>query len=113
MIPLFWPQQFKAEWLETLSKVFDTKWLGQGPMVDEFEREFGKKFNYKYCLAVNSGSAALELAYNLVCLKTDDEVITTCFTCTATNIPLLRHKVKIVFAFLWLGSAILILINSR
>ncbi|OGH18091.1 MAG: hypothetical protein A2868_03460 [Candidatus Levybacteria bacterium RIFCSPHIGHO2_01_FULL_40_15b] len=98
MIPLFWPQQFKAEWLETLSKVFDTKWLGQGPMVDEFEREFGKKFNYKYCLAVNSGSAALELAYNLVGLKTDDEVITTCFTCTATNIPLLRHKVKIVFA---------------
>lgn len=98
MIPLFWPQQFKAEWLETLSKVFDTRWLGQGPMVDEFEREFGKKFNYKYCLAVNSGSAALELAYNLVGLKTGDEVITTCFTCTATNIPLLRHKVKIVFA---------------
>lgn len=98
MIPLFYPQLYKEEWLAALGKIFDTRWLGQGPVVDKFEMEFGKKFNYDYCLAVNSGSAALELAYNLVGLKPGDEVITTCFTCTATNIPLLRHKVKIVFA---------------
>jgi len=98
MIPLFWPQQFKEEWLEALSDVFDTRWLGQGPVVDRFEKEFGNKFNYDYCLALNSGSAALELAYHLMGIGRGDEVITTCFTCTATNIPLLRRGAKIVFA---------------
>ncbi len=98
MIPLFWPQQFKKEWLEALSDVFDTRWLGQGPMVEEFEKEFGKKFNYKYCLAVNSGSSALELAYHLLDINSKDEVITTPFTCTATNLPLVRRNAKIIFA---------------
>lgn len=98
MIPLFWPQIYKDEWLESLSDVFSTRWIGQGPMVDKFEQEFGKKFNYDCCLAVNSGSSALELAYHLIGIGEGDEVITTVFTCTATNIPLLRRKAKIVFA---------------
>lgn len=98
MIPLFYPQLYKEEWLEALAKIFDTRWLGQGPMVEEFEKEFGKKFNYGYCLALNSGSAALELAYHLADIKLNDEVITPCFTCTATNLPLIRKRAKIVFA---------------
>lgn len=98
MIPLFWPQQFKSEWMKTLSKTFDTRWLGQGPLVDEFEEKFGEKFNYDHCVATNSGSAALELAYHLIDIREGDEVITPCLTCTATNVPLLRRKVKIIFA---------------
>jgi len=98
MIPLFWPQQYKKEWLKALADVFDTRWIGQGPLVDQFENEFGKKFGYDYCVAVNSGSAALELAYHLIGIGEEDEVITPCFTCTATNMSLLRHKAKIVFA---------------
>ena len=74
------------------------RWLGQGPKVDEFEKKFGEKFNYKYCLALNSGSAALELAYHLIGLKEGDEVIYPVLTCTATGIPLLRRGVKIIFA---------------
>ena len=97
-IPLFWPQQFKIEWLKALADVFSTRWLGQGPLVEKFEKEFGKKFKYDYCLAINSGSAALELAYNLIGIGKGDEVITTCFTCTATNIPLVRMGAKIIFA---------------
>ena len=97
MIPLFWPQIYKDEWLLELSEIFETRWLGQGPKVNEFENEFGKKFNYNYCLAVNSGSAALELAYHLIGISEGDEVLTTVFTCTATNLPLLRRKAKLVF----------------
>ena len=97
-IPLFWPQIYKSEWLESLSKVFDTRWLGQGPLVGQFEKEFGEKFGYNYCLAVNSGSSALELAYHLIGIGPGDEVISTCFTCTATNLPLVRRGAKIVFA---------------
>lgn len=97
-IPLFWPQIYKTEWLQTLSEVFDTRWLGQGPLVERFEHEFGEKFGYNYCLAVNSGSAALELAYHLVGIGPGDEVISPCFTCTATNLPLLRRGARIIFA---------------
>lgn len=97
-IPLFWPQQFKNEWLASLRRVFDTRWLGQGPLVEEFEKKFGEKFGYKYCLGVNSGTSALELAYHLIGIGKGDEVITTSLTCTATNIPLLRRGAKIVFA---------------
>lgn len=98
MIPLFYPQIYKEEWLAELSQVFDTRWIGQGPLVDEFEKQFGRKFGYDYCLALNSGSAALELAYDLIGIGFCDEVITTVFTCTATNIPLVRRGAKIVFA---------------
>jgi len=96
-VPLFWPNVFKDEWLKELSKVFDTRWLGEGPQTKKFESEFGKKFGYDHCLSVNSGSAALELAYDLIGIKEGDEVLTTVLTCSATNIPLLRRKAKITF----------------
>lgn len=97
MISLFWPQQFKKEWLKALSDVFDSRWLGQGPQVVKFEEAFGDKFGYRYCLGVNSGSAALELAYHLIGIGYGDEVLTVVLTCTATNIPLLRKRAKIQF----------------
>ena len=98
MIPLFYPQVYREEWLEALSEVFSGRWIGQGPLVDRFEKEFGDKFGYGNCIAVNSGTSALELAYDLIGIREGSEVITTCFTCTATNIPLLRRKANIVFA---------------
>ncbi len=96
-ILLFHPQQYKEKWIEALSETFDTRWIGQGPKVDEFEKEFGNKFGYKYCLAVNSGTSALELAYHLIGIGKGDEVLSAIFTCTATNIPLLRRGAKIKF----------------
>jgi len=102
MINLFWPSYNGKEIQKHLKKLFphdvSNRWLGQGEVVNKFERLFGKKFNYKYCLAVNSGTAALELAYHIIGFKKGDEVITPVLTCTATNIPFLRKGVKIVFA---------------
>ena len=96
-INLFYPTIYKEEWLLELSNVFDTRWIGQGPLVDKFEQQFADKFGYKYCLALNSGSSALELAYHLVGIGKGDEVLTPVFTCTATNLPLLRRKANIKF----------------
>jgi dTDP-4-amino-4,6-dideoxygalactose transaminase len=96
-INLFYPTIFKKEWLKELGNIFDTRWIGQGPMVDRFEKAFGDKFGFEYCLGVNSGSASLELAYHLLDLKAGDEVLTAVFTCTATNIPLVRRGVDIKF----------------
>ncbi len=97
-IPIFWPYIPKKKILKEISHTLSGRWLGQGPKVDQFEKEFGKAFGYRYPLFVNSGTAALELSYHLIGLKPGDEVVTTVLTCTATNIPLIRKGVKIVFA---------------
>ena len=91
----YMPEKAKKSVNETLH----TRWIGQGPKVDLFEKNFKNKFTKKrYPLAVGSGTDALHLAYILCGLKKGDEVITTIFTCTATNIPLLYMGIKIKFA---------------
>lgn len=97
-IPLFWPNVQKDLWLEALEKVFSTRWIGQGPEVDLFEKEFGEKFDYQYCLSTNSGTAGLDLAYHLLDLRPGDEVIGTVLTCSASHIPLKRRGVNLIFA---------------
>src|SRR3989338_11448260 len=72
--------------------------LAEGPRVKEFEKKFGEKFGMEHICSLNSGTTALELAYELAEINEGDEVITPILTCTATNIPLVRRKAKIVFA---------------
>lgn len=83
---------------EAVDEVLRSRFIGQGPKVDEFEKEFKKKFGVPHAVALNSGTAALETAYDLIGLQAGDEVISTPLTCTATNLPLLRRGVKIVWA---------------
>lgn len=97
MIKLFKPQVSWWTIWEVL-KTLRSGQLAEGPRVKKFEEEFAKKFNLNNVVAVNSGSSALELAYELAGIKEGDEVITTVLTCTATNLPLVRRKAKIVFA---------------
>lgn len=97
MIKLFSPY-IPKEAAKELEKTLFSGQIAQGPLVDEFEKKFNHLFARKYSVALNSGTAALELAYDLVRLKKGDEVISTPLTCTATHLPLLRRKVKIVWA---------------
>ena len=81
-----------------ISDVLKSRWIGQGPRVEEFESIFEEKFtNPCKSLAVGSGTDALHLSYLLADIKEGDEVIVPVFTCTATNIPLLYIGAKIVF----------------
>ena len=97
-IVLFHPYISKNS-LKSLKTVLSGRWIGQGPMVDKFENKFTKMFAEKnISVATGSGTDALHMAYILAGLKRGDEVITTIFTCTATNIPLLYMGVKIKFA---------------
>ncbi len=95
---LFYPYVSKKS-ASNIKKKLSGRWLGQGPMVDKFENEFKKKFA-RNCsvIATGSGTDSLHLAYILAGLKKGDEVITTIFTCTATNIPMLYMGLKIKFA---------------
>lgn len=62
---------------------FDTKRNGIYK-VNEFEKEFAKKFGVKYARAVSSGTAALLIALKALGIKPGDEVITQSFTFVAT-----------------------------
>jgi dTDP-4-amino-4,6-dideoxygalactose transaminase len=95
---LFYPYISKKS-SKNISKILNSRWIGQGPMVDKFEEKFNSMFGGKnYSLATGSGTDALHLSYILSGIKKGDEVISTVFTCTATNIPLLYIGAKIKFA---------------
>jgi perosamine synthetase len=97
-IVLFYPNIPKTA-IEEVTKVLQGRWIGQGPRVAQFEKEFAEKFaGNGSALAVGSGTDSLHLAYILAGLKEGDEVITPVFTCTATTIPFLYMGVKFRFA---------------
>ena len=95
---LFYPYIPKNS-ASTIKKVLSGRWIGQGPMVNKFEKKFSKMFAKNYpCIATGAGTDSLHLAYILSGLKFGDEVIAPVYTCTATNIPFLYMGVKIKFA---------------
>ncbi len=97
-IMLFYPHVPRKA-IEAVTEVLQSRWIGQGPRVAQFEKEFEEKFGGAgKALAVGSGTDALHLAYILADLKEGDEVITPVFTCTATTIPFLYMGVKFRFA---------------
>lgn len=85
------------EMRKKVMKTLKSRFIGQGPRVDKFEEQIKKVFKVKYPVTLNSGTAALTLAYYLAGIKKGDEVITPVLTCTATNLPFLHIGAKIVF----------------
>jgi dTDP-4-amino-4,6-dideoxygalactose transaminase len=97
-IVLFYPNVPESA-VDEVTKVLNSRWIGQGPKVAQFEREFESKYlTENAALAVGSGTDALHMAYILAGIGPGDEVIAPVFTCTATNIPLLYIGAKIRFA---------------
>jgi len=97
-IVLFYPNVSEKA-IDEVAKVLRSRWIGQGPKVAQFEKEFEEKFlTDNTALAVGSGTDALHLAYILAGVETGDEVIVPVFTCTATNIPFLYMGAIIRFA---------------
>lgn len=72
------------EELAAVREVLESKWLTTGPATVKFEHEFAQYLGAKYALAVNSGTAALQLAVNTIGLQPGDEVLVPSFTFTAT-----------------------------
>lgn len=56
----------------------------QGPQVAQFEKDYAKYCNAKYCVGVSSGTEALTLALRVLGIGMGDEVITVPNTFTAT-----------------------------
>lgn len=70
--------------IAAVARVLGSDWLTQGPKIREFEEQIAHMSGTRYAVAVNSGTAALHLAYLAAGIKRGDEVITTPNTFAAT-----------------------------
>ena len=79
------PPCMGSEERKLLLKAFDSNWIAPlGPYVDAFEREFAKKVNVPYTVALSSGTAGIHLALRLIGCSQGDEVLVSTFTFAAT-----------------------------
>lgn len=83
MIPTYRPYIGDAE-LQAVKKVFESRWLGMGSIMEQFENTVRKFLGVKHLIAVNSGTAALHLALNSLGLRPNVEVIVPSLTFSAT-----------------------------
>ena len=83
----------------SLSAVLESGYLTQGEYVDTFENALSVKMNLpSKPVTVNSGTSALDLAYELIGIGPGDYVISTPQTCFATNAPLINRGAIILWS---------------
>lgn len=99
MIPLVKPfLPPKTELLPALEEILYSGYIAEGEVVKDFERLFSQYIKNPYSLSVNSGTAALHLAFMLMGLKKGDEVISTALTAEPTNVAITLTGAKVVWA---------------
>lgn len=81
-----------------LEKVLYSGYVAQGEIVEDFERAFEKYIGSGYTLSLNSGTAALHIAFILAGVKDGDEVISTPLTAEPTNVAIKMVGAKIRWA---------------
>lgn len=96
MIKLFHPH-IPEEFLPKVDETLTSGWIGQGPVVDEFEKAFAKYTRAKYAVMVNSATSALNLAVHAAGVGPGDEVLTSSMTFVATNHAILNAGATPVF----------------
>jgi perosamine synthetase len=97
MITLFRHHVYQKS-IDNVTEVLKSGWTGLGPRVAEFEQAVSQYLNTPYVIALNSGTAAIQIA--LACLKAPkgSYVITTPLTFIATNHCILQAGYYPVFA---------------
>jgi dTDP-4-amino-4,6-dideoxygalactose transaminase len=106
-IPLF-KVYMSQESIDRTVDVLNSGFIGQGPVVDEFESMLREKFSWDYILTVNSATSAEHLALHMLKeegktvfnsswpgIQPGDEILATPLTCTASNWPILANGFNI------------------
>ncbi|MDP0506672.1 MAG: DegT/DnrJ/EryC1/StrS family aminotransferase [Fusobacterium sp. JB019] len=87
--------------LEAINRVIKSNRYTMGKEVEEYEKEFSKKFGSKYSVMSNSGSSANLLAIAALVyskkIKAGDEVIVPAVSWSTTYFPLSQHNLKLKF----------------
>ena len=91
-------QNIKQEISKEINKVLENQSFILGNKVEEFENKFAKMHNAKYCVALNSGTAALHTALSILGVKNTDEVLvpTNSFFSTAEAVSIAGAKPVLV-----------------
>lgn len=102
-IQLFTPTFEVEECLVQVRDCLEKGWTGLGYKTVEFEKEWAKYTGLEHCHYVNSATAGLYLAFDILKQElwaedTDVEVITTPLTFVSTNHAILKAGLKPVFA---------------
>src|SRR2546427_3579670 len=94
-----WPV-IGAQEREAALQVLDSGVLcgSRAPQVRALEDEFARFVGAKFCLATNSGTAALHMAVTAAGIEPGDEVITSAFTYPSTALAILQHNAVPTFA---------------
>ena len=84
--------------VESVSAAVRSGWWAKGPRTIEFEKQFAQYVGAKYCIGLNSCTAALHLALAAKGIGPGDEVITTPLTFAASANTILHVGATPVFA---------------
>lgn len=103
MIPAAKPLIGRAE-RKAVTRVMKSGGLAQGPEVAAFEREFSSLVNGYDCVAVNSGTSALHLAFLAAGIGPGDEVIVPSFSFAATANAVRLAGAEVIFGDVNLAS---------
>jgi perosamine synthetase len=72
------------EEIEAVAEVMRSGWLGLGPKTEQFEQSFAAYAGSRFMVALNSGTAALHLAMDVLNIGPGDEVIVPPITFIST-----------------------------
>jgi perosamine synthetase len=72
------------EEIDAVAEVMRSGWLGLGPKTEQFEQEFAQSVGSRFMVALNSGTAALHLALDVLQIGPGDEVIVPPITFIST-----------------------------
>lgn len=83
--------------IDAVSDVLRSGWLTNGPKVHQFEARLSELMEGRTVRSMNSGTAALEIALELIGIQAGDEVITTPLSWVATANVILLAGARPVF----------------
>jgi len=78
-------QSISQKDIDEVVKVLKSDFLTQGPKISEFEEKIRLYVGAKYCVVLNSGTAALHSAYYACGLNNNDQLVTSPMTFAATS----------------------------
>jgi len=97
MIQVFKPDIGEQE-IEAVAKVLRSGWIGLGPTTERLEQEFARRIGVKHAVALNSCTAALHLALEVLGVGPGDEVIVPTITFVSTAHAVVYTGAKPIFA---------------
>lgn len=98
MLPLVKPYIAPKEiMIPEIEKILYSGYIAEGQAVYDFEDNLKKFIGNDYVLALNSGTAALHIAFEILNIGVGDEVISTAMTAEPTNTTIALTGAKVVW----------------